>query len=177
MKNEEVIFIDGEETFRKSTSRSRCRIAGANGIILLSIPLFGGRGVKEKMRDVKISDAEPWQQQHWKSIRTAYGKSSFFLFYEDRFRPFYETRFEWLMDFNTQLLQLCFEILHWEKKISMEPVVPAFSRSGIGHPPSAIKNPKPYRQVFGERHGFIADLSIVDLIFNEGNETGRFLAG
>ena len=173
MAREEVILIDREERFRKSTDRNRCTIAGPNGKMLLTIPLIGGRGVKSKTKDVRINYSEPWQQHHWKSFQSAYGNSSFFHFYEDRFRPFYERQFEFLIDFNTQLLQTCFEILHWEKKIRMEesPMVKAQSPK----PKPETSNLKPYYQVFEERHGFIPNLSIADLIFNMGPEASLFI--
>lgn len=168
MNEQEEIFVSGEERFHKSTDRNRCTIAGASGKIMLSVPLIGGRGVKSKTKDVRINYSEPWQKHHWKSIQSCYGKSSFFHFYEDRFRPFYEKPFEFLVDFNTQLLQVCFEILQWDKGINCR------GRPGL-KAKSQNLDLQPYHQVFEERHGFIPDLSIVDLIFNMGNEAPRYL--
>lgn len=175
----EVIYVNSEERFRKSTDRNRCTIAGANGKIMLSVPLTGGRGVKSKTKDVRINYSEPWQKHHWKSIQTAYGKSSFFHFYEDRLQPFYEQRFEFLIDFNIHILQVCFEILHWTKKIETEVQnsklktknrpVPVLQ----GKPDTPVL--KPYHQVFEERHGFIPNLSILDLICTMGPEAPLFL--
>ena len=171
MQSFSEIVIDDDERFQKSTNRNRCSIAGANGKILLSIPLIGGRGVKSKTRDVKINNTEPWQQHHWKSIQSAYGKSSFFHFYDDRVRPFYEKRFDFLIDLNTQLLQVCFDVLDWEKKIRFEQSQNLKAKRQELNKKPHTSNLKPYHQVFEERHGFIEDLSIVDLIFNMGNET------
>jgi len=169
------IIIDGEEQFQKSTTRNRCCIAGANGKILLTIPLIGGRGVKSKSREVKINYAEPWQLHHWRSIQSCYGKSSFFHFYEERFQPFYEKRFEFLIDFNIQLLQVCFEILHWEKKIRVTNEFHLEGGNMISNFKSQISNSLRYHQVFEERNGFFSGLSIVDLIFNVGHEAINFL--
>lgn len=182
------ITIDGEESFQKSTWRNRCAIINANGTLLLTIPVIGGRGVRSKTKDVRIADDQPWQRIHWRSLVAAYGRSSFFIFYEEKFRRLYEKRFEFLIEFNTSLLQLCFEILHWEKVIrksnslqlpgvsSRNPTAPNL----IGKLPAKketgeTENLKPYHQVFQSRHGFIPDASIADLIFNLGNDAQQYL--
>ena len=178
LSNSEIV-IDGEENFKKSTWRNRCRIVGANGIMMLTIPVIGGRGVKSKSKEVRIANDEPWQQRHWKSIRAAYGKSSFFYFYEERFQPFYEKKFEFLIDFNVELLQVCFDVLKWEKRVvvSRESEVSSQKSKVKSQKPKAVgQNFKTYHQVFIERHGFIPELSIVDLIFNLGPEAGNYLA-
>lgn len=175
MNSRDEIEIDASELFQKSTERNRCRIIGSNGIVLLSIPIVGGRAVRSRSKDVRISYEEPWQQRHWRSMCAAYGKSSFFRFYAHRFQPFYERRFEYLIDFNTQLLQECFEMLQWKKKITVNE-----TEAGNGYHHSAMQKHEAsgaasYHQVFEERHGFISDLSIVDLIFNVGYEADAFL--
>ena len=174
MQSFSAIVIDGEENFRKSTWRNRCTIINANGPLLLTIPIVGGRGVRSKTRDVRIANDEPWQHIHWRSMMAAYGKSSFFIFYEEKFRKHYEKRFDFLLDFNAALLESCFQILQWEKVImkdnSMEQSE-ATSNSKL-----QTLNFKTYHQVFDSKHGFIADVSIVDLIFNLGNMSGEYLS-
>jgi len=186
------ITIDGEENFRKSTWQNRCLIINANGALLLTVPIIGGRGVRSKAKDVLIANDQPWQRIHWRSMVAAYGKSSFFIFFEERFRKIYEKRFEFLIDFNTELLQVCFEILGWKKDILIHtlPEYPQLEakkskipdkKVGAGNDPRQKSRGEPtskileYHQVFQSRHGFIPDASIVDLIFNLGNEAQTYL--
>ena len=116
---------------------------------------------------------------------SAYGKSSFFIFYEEKFRALYEKQFEFLIDFNLELLHLCFEILHWKKTIRINrPAINGEHNPGPGIfrfsdtetcSQSPVNNLRPYHQVFESRHGFIADVSIVDLLFNLGMEAQEYL--
>jgi len=172
MQSFSAIVIDGDENFQKSTWRNRCTIINANGPLLLTIPIIGGRGVRSKTKDVRIANEQLWQNIHWRSMITAYGKSSFFIFYEGKFRALYEKQFEFLIDFNTELLRLCFEILHWKKTIRIN----RFCENGEHclHPASSTLHP--YHQVFESKHGFIPDVSFVDLIFNLGNEADEYLS-
>jgi len=176
MQSFSTIVVDGEEKFRKSTWRNRCTIINANGPLLLTIPIIGGRGVRSKTKDVRIVNDQAWQHIHWRSMMAAYGKSSFFIFYEEKFRRLYEKQFMFLIDFNTELLQLCFEILHWKKSIVRSNRGNISSASRTANYKMQNVNLKPYHQVFDSKHGFLTDVSIVDVIFNLGNEAQEYLA-
>ena len=102
--NCDTIVIEKHENFVKQTYRNRCDIATASGKLSLSIPLIK-QADKELISDKKISYAEDWQKQHWRTIVSAYKNSPYFEFFEDEFKPFYENQFEFLLDYNTQLLQ------------------------------------------------------------------------
>ncbi len=176
MRSFPAIAIDGEEDFKKSTTRNRCIIIGANGPLTLTVPVKGGRGVRDKTKYIRISNEDKWQHRHWRSILSAYGKSSYFIFYEEKLRRLYEKRFEYLIDFNTKLMGVCFEILQWRKEIVLNPKRNDHQdvlQSGNG----IVQNIalKRYYQVFESRLGFIANVSIVDLLFNSGNEAEAYL--
>ena len=172
LKSFSGIIIDEEENFKKSTWRNRCRILNANCPLLLSIPLLGGRGVRMKTKDVRIANDEPWQKKHWRSLTAAYGSSSFFMFYDDRFRKFYERRFDFLVDFNTRLLEEILIALDLRIKVlDFE----AARGTDAMRPTEKIATPKPYRQVFDYRHGFIPGVSIIDLIFNLGPDAPHYI--
>lgn len=176
MRSFPVIAIDGEEDFRKSTARNRCIIIGANGPLTLTVPVKGGRGVRDKIKNIRISNEEKWQHRHWRSILSAYGKSSYFIFYEEKLRRQYETHFEFLIDFNTKLMGVCFEILQWKKEIvlkSQRNDRQDVLQSGNGIVQNIALNR--YYQVFESRHGFIAGVSILDLLFNSGYEADAYL--
>lgn len=172
------VRIDVDELFRKSTTRNRCTIMGANGRLLLTIPVEGGRSVKKPVKDVRINNGEPWQRNHWGSIFSSYGRSAYFEFYEDLFKPFYERRTKFLVDFNIELMTTCLEILHIKSCISKTGSMESLQSENVldtRNKKMKEKSNIPYYQVFSEKHGFVADLSILDLIFNLGPDSASYL--
>jgi hypothetical protein len=174
--NADTIFIEQQEHFVKQTHRNRCDILTSNGKLTLSIPLLKS-GEKELISNKRISYAENWQQQHWRSITSAYKSSPYFEFFEDEFKPFYHTQFDLLIDFNTQLLQTVLYILRIKKEIlfTNEFVLnPIDSIDLREHPHSSLHkkiNQTPYYQVFADKLGFIPQVSCMDALFNVGLET------
>lgn len=126
------------------------------------------------MCDVKINYEEDWQRQHWQSIRSAYGNSPFFDFYADYFSSFYEKKkYSHLLDYNTELLKLILKLLKLDKKIILTETFVAPENEmdfrSLISPKVPIENdtsfqPKHYLQVFEDRHGFIPNVSIIDLL-------------
>ncbi len=179
------IAIEICDNYTKQTYRNRCRILGANGVINLVIPVLRYHGKKTSMRDVRLDYDTPWHRTHWKSICSAYSSAPFFLYMEDAFYGFYERKYKFLADFNIELMHATLQQLglNTELKstgnyISLPPHKDA--RASI-HPKRPFihenyqYNTRPYHQVFSDRHGFIADLSILDLLFNEGPNAGIIL--
>lgn len=172
------VIIDPEQLFKKSSLLNRCRIMGANGAILLTVPVQGGRGTKKKFRDVKISYEERWQQVHWNSICSAYRKSSFFEYYEDLFSPFYEMRTEYLIELNFNLFLIISRILSISTKILLQQEGDIQEKTTYRQQnETANKGDQivPYYQVFQHKYGFVENLSIIDLIFNKGPDAGNYL--
>lgn len=162
----ETVIVEIHETYRKQTTRNHCLIAGPNGKQQLTIPVIKVNGNHTKTKDIRIADSGSWQRSHWRSIETAYNKSPFFLYYRDYFEPIYLKESQFLLDFNTKLLEVIFHLLKIEKKILF-----------TDHFENRTIDPKPldhlkYHQVFEEKSGFLNDLSIIDLIFNLGPEAG-----
>ncbi len=174
-----VRIIERYDHYIKQTYRNRCNIMGANGILPLSIPVLKGQAHKTYVRDIRIDYNKKWQKLHWRSMESAYRHSPFFEFYMDEFYPFYEQRFEFLIDFNAALLELVLQSLEIENTLNYSR---EFIDAGIVdyadyretiHPKRDLSSdplfvPLTYRQVFVERIGFKANLSIIDLLFNEG---------
>ncbi len=180
----DAVVVEQYDNFLKQTYRNRCIIATANGAQTLTIPVEKGDSNKCLMRDVRISDHGNWRRLHWNALATAYGDSPFFDYYADDLRPFYEQRFEFLFDFNMLLTEKLCELLDISPHISVSeeyiknPVDNDDFRDAIHpkHPlPDAAFTPQPYYQVYAQRHGFIPNLSILDLLFNMGNEAVFYL--
>jgi hypothetical protein len=174
------IIIEGWETYPKQTIRNHCHIYGPNGKQKLTIPVSRPYGNHTKTRDVLISDHEPWQRTHWRSIETAYRNSPFFLFYSDDFRIFFEKPVRYLIDFNTQLLQAIAQILRTEvtftvsEKFELQPDPISDLRDNSTHLSDLQIFPR-YIQPFESMHGFLPNLSILDIIFNLGPDSGSYL--
>ena len=181
----DAVVIEQHDNFLKQTFRNRCVIATANGTQTLTIPVEKSDGDKCLMRDIRISDHGNWRRLHWNALATAYGDSPFFDYYADDLRPFYEQRFAFLLDFNMQMTAKLCELLDITPNISLSEEYVKDVESGVDdfrevirpkHPmPDADFIPKPYYQVYAQRHGFIPNLSILDLLFNMGNEAVFFL--
>jgi hypothetical protein len=178
----EQVLIERFETYPKQTCRNRCSIYGPNGLQTLSIPVIKVNGNHTLTKDIRIATSTSWQQLHLRSIETAYNNSPFFLYYKDEFEKVFEKQFDFLLDLNTHLLEILLRILRIEKKIGFTDHFLKISEGTEYHRESSKKKKAtpsaafpPYTQVFSPKHGFIADLSIIDLIFNLGPESGDFL--
>lgn len=154
--------IDTEERYVKQSLRNHCFIDSPQGKIKLTVPVCKD----EKMSSVRISEHGDWRHKHWHAIETTYYNSPFFEFLQDDFRPFYEKKYEFLLDFNIALIEKCFELLNVQQN------------SQLTTHNSQLKfgaEQRTYHQVFTEKHEFLPDLSIIDLIFNMGNEAILYL--
>lgn len=182
IKNHEgPIKLERFEHFPKQTYRNRTRIATAGGGLILTVPIQHGRKDHVAMKDVRINYDHPWQRLHWLSIQTAYRSSAYFEFYEDDFRPFYQRQFTYLFDFHLEQLQLLLSLLKLDRHIQFTDqyhsnIGDELDYRSIMHPkqPSLLKSATPYYQLFQEKHGFLPDLSIVDLLFNQGPDAKNY---
>ncbi len=179
------VIIEAHENFIKQTYRNRCKIYAANGELSLSIPVKKN-APKTKIKELQIDYDTNWRKLHWKSIESAYNSSPFFEYYIDDFSPFYTKKFKYLFDFNTELLKMILENIDISTNIDFtetffnnEYEMDDF-REQI-HPKNrdVDKNFKiiEYTQVFQSKHSFIPNLSIVDLLFNEGPNSSIVLGG
>ncbi len=177
------VFVEQHDHYMKQTYRNRCTIAGPEGELPLSIPIVRPDTLKCPMKDIRISDHGNWRHLHWNAIESAYNSTPFFEYYKDDFRPFYEKKYEFLIDFNEELCHLICDLIDiphstgrtQEYKTSFSPEEHDFRE--IIHPKKDFRQtdpeftPRPYYQVFRQRLGFLPNLSIVDLLFNMGPES------
>ena len=179
LKADSVTF-EMEDNFQKQTNRNRMYIYSPNGVQLLNIPVKHAIEKHQKYKDVRIENDFGWQKNHFKSLEAAYRTSPFFEYFEDDFRPLFEKRHEFLMDLNLEVFELVNESLgitiQTDKTTEFFHDVPNFK--DFRHLANGTKDTtqlEEYTQVFEEKHGFINNLSILDLLFNEGRYAVDYL--
>jgi hypothetical protein len=179
-------YIEQHETYLKQSYRNRCYIYGTNGKMTLIIPVKKINRINTKTKDILIDYDTNWQRIHWNSIVSAYRSSPFFEFYEDDLRNFYSDKEKTLLDFNQKILLLLLGFLDIDIRISL---TDSFQKKYVHemdlreciNPKKRLARkdnrfvPYKYNQVFIEKHGFIPNLSIIDLLFNEGPNTLEIL--
>ncbi|MCD8739863.1 WbqC family protein [Mucilaginibacter roseus] len=175
------IWIEREEHFPKQTYRNRANIYSPDGVLSLVVPVIKGSKNHTKIKDVRISYDFNWQRLHWMSLQACYRRSAYFEFYEDDFAPFYEQKVDYLFDYNQQMLELILKLLKIKTELKFTDNYEHTYTTAIDlresiHPKKGlITDNKPYFQVFEERNGFVPDLSIVDLLFNQGPQAQLYI--
>lgn len=178
--NEENIVFEIHETFPKQTYRNRTRILGANGVMDLSIPVKKPFGSKSKTNQILIDYSVNWQQIHWKSIESAYKNSPFFEYYSDTIKELLMQKDDLLIVKNEKLHHHICELLGIESnyELSSNYIVDEIQkdyRTSISPKIESVFQHESYIQVFQDRTEFKPNLSILDLLFNEGPNSVSFL--
>ena len=183
-------WIEQHESFQKQTYRNRCLIATTQGTQALTVPVER-TGSSLDIKDIRISDHGNWRHLHWNALQSAYGDSPFFMYYEDDLRPFFTQRWDYLLDFNEAIREKLCELLDIHPTVRYTDAYTATTpdalasgtialdfRSSINpkHPASDPDfEPRKYYQVYDAKHGFLPNLSIIDLLFNIGPEAIFYL--
>ena len=179
------VFIENHETFPKQTYRNRCKIATSSGVLNLTIPVNRINGNHTKTNEIRIDYSQNWQLLHWRTIVTAYSKSPYFLFYRDYFESLFCLQTDTLLELNSKVLTIALKALQ-----SNDLQIGNTEKYWLGdefldfrnefHPKEKTSKTlsfeiERYIQTFEEKHGFLADLSILDLIFNLGPQALPYL--
>lgn len=178
--------LEIHETYPKQTFRNRCNIATSSGILSLTVPVKRINGNHTKTCDVHIDNSSNWQISHWRSILTAYNKSPYFLFYKDLIKIVYFNKHELLIDLNRELLIILLNALqikildisytsHYKTNPDCLDLRNGFLPKSQNRQIIKYELPR-YIQAFESKHGYISDLSIIDLLFNLGPEAASYLA-
>ncbi|MBP5257887.1 MAG: WbqC family protein [Prevotella sp.] len=196
-------WVEHCDSFQKQTYRNRCVIATTAGTQTLTVPVEHGES--RLGRDTRVSNHGNWQHLHWQALQSAYGESPFFDFLADDLHPFFLRDYKYLYDLNMDIIQTLCELIDIHPTISLtteymkpecqqdsaphhQPGCPAILSPGSAplldlrlsihpkHPaPDPLFRPTPYYQVYSHKHGFQANLSILDLLLNMGRETVMYL--
>ncbi len=176
------ILIENDEHYHRQSFRNRCVIYGPNGAQMLVVPVIHPSKENKNIKDIRIDNSARWQQIHWRSLTAAYNKSPFFEYYSYEFEPFYNKPQEWLLEANTELLRICLKllrmpvILNYTENYSKDYIPSLDYRQRLLCKTTMQPERFPhYPQVFEPSHGFIANLSFIDLLFNRGNEAASYL--
>ena len=180
LKADEIIF-EVHDNYQKQTYRNRTSIYAANGKLDLNVPVIYSQKNRQLFKGVEIFNIENWQQLHLKSLESAYSTSPFFEFYIDELLPLFETEFTHIMDFNLKTIALIFECMQLPfnykttSEFELNPTTAIDARTLVKSRKEKLMNFQPYAQVFDQKHGFLSNLSILDLLFNEGPNTENYL--
>ncbi|HSD06551.1 WbqC family protein [Flavobacterium sp.] len=164
-----------EDNFQKQTNRNRTYIYSPNGIQLLNIPIKHSNLSHQKTKDIKIEQEFDWQKQHFKSLEAAYRSSPFFEYFEDDLMPVFQKKHTYLMDLNLEAFDIVCKCLRMKLEFDTtteyfheieDPQVIDFRYLVNGKKDHSVF--ESYTQVFDDKHGFLNNLSVLDLLFNEG---------
>ncbi len=183
--NSKNAFIERHETYPKQTWRNRCKIMTSNGELDLIIPVKKVNGNKTKVHEIITHNTYNWQKKHWRAIKTAYSKAPFFIYYEDFVSQFFDKQndLSLLINMNTEILSSILKEFGINKDINYtnEYVHRPESLTDLRYSicPKGSNTTKlyfpPYNQVFTDKFGFKANLSVIDLIFNLGPELPDYI--
>lgn len=178
----EVVF-EAKDNYQKQTYRNRKKIATSLGLLQLNIPILHNKHSQERQQtfEVQIENKFHWQRDHWRSLKVAYQTSPYFEYYEDTFEPLYHTDYDKLVDFIVALHEVIIDCLQIEKKTSFTSTYDKAPQNLIDFRHLALAKKEPaiifpeYHQLFREKHGYLPNLSVLDLLFNEGPNAITYL--
>lgn len=175
----EDVSIELYETYQKQSCRTRCRVMTANGIQTLTVPVIKVNGNHTLTKDIEISYKESWQQTHLRCLESAYRKSAYFDYYFPYFEKIYKQKFNTLVEMNDFCLKTILKLLKVKKEYTFtddfEKITDDKDYRVSLSKEDGTATTSQYYQVFADRHGFVPNLSIADLLFNEGPNSISYL--
>ena len=169
----DIITFEMEDNFQKQTNRNRTYIYSPNGIQFLNVPVKHTKEAHQRIKEVRIENDFDWQKQHFKSLEAAYRTSPFFEYFEDEIVPIFQKKHAFLMDLNLETMSIVSKCLRLEFDYTetTEYFHEVTDKTDFRNLINGKKDTtvfESYTQVFGEKHGYLNNLSILDLLFNEG---------
>ena len=175
------VIFEVADNYQKQTFRNRAYVAHSNGKLLLNIPIKHNKtGKRQKTKEVVVENDFPWQEQHWKSLQSAYRTSPFFEYYEDDLERLFTRQVNGLLEHNLIIFELLCNLIGIEVEVSKTAFYNADQQPNdlrflIDAKRKLNFNPERYTQVHQANHPFLPNLSVVDLLFNEGPNTLGYL--
>lgn len=174
------VHLEVCDNYQKQSFRNRTEIYGANGKLALTVPVKYSQKNRQLYKDVKIANDDKWQLLHLKSLESAYRMSPFFEFYIDELTPLFTFPFKFILDLNLKSLEIVLNCMQLDHNLYKTDTFNNAPNDKIDYRYLANRNSTPidldpYQQVFTEKHGFMTNLSILDLLFNEGPNSERYL--
>jgi hypothetical protein len=168
--------IELNDYYIKQTIRNRCTIYGANGKLNLTVPKIRKSSSKTALKDIKINYDHKWQKEHWQSLMSSYRSSPFFEYYEDEMKGVFHKKYTNLVDLNMEMLSFISTKIGISTDFKFTKTYSKYTEQNDlrNHKFNTTEFPR-YIQVFENKHGFISNLSILDLLFNEGNNSKHYL--
>ena len=168
-----IVTFEVEDNFQKQTNRNRMYIYSPNGIQLLNVPVKHNKERHQRIKEVKIENDFDWQKQHFKSLEAAYRTSPLFEYFEDDILPIFKKKHNYLMDLNMETMAIVSKCLRLEFDYDetteyFHEVTDKVDHRNLINGKKDTSIFEPYTQVFGDKHGYLNNLSILDLLFNEG---------
>ena len=169
----DLVSFEMEDNFQKQTNRNRMYIYSPNGIQLLNVPIKHSKDNHQRIKEVKIENDFDWQKQHFKSLEAAYRTSPFFEYFEDDILPIFQKKQNYLMDLNLETMSIVSKCLKlgFDYHETIEYFHQVDDKTDFRNLINGKKDTavfESYTQVFGDKHGYLNNLSILDLLFNEG---------
>lgn len=169
----DLVTFEMEDNFQKQTNRNRMFIYSPNGIQLLNVPVKHTKERHQRIKEVRIENDFDWQKQHFKSLEAAYRTSPFFEYFEDAIVPIFQKKHTFLMDLNLETMSIVSQCLKLEFDYDetaeyFHEVTDKKDLRNLINGKKDTSQVEPYTQVFGDKHGYLNNLSILDLLFNEG---------
>ena len=179
------VWIEAQETYQKQSYRNRCKFYAESGEQTLSFPVVHEGGSHSlPISTIRVDYSTPWLLRTERAISSAYESSAYFDYYKDELFSILEARPERLFDLNLNIIRFFLDKTGIAADLHpTEQWTPAGSTlygkdyREIIHPKrenhilEELNLKKPYFQVFACKHGFISNLSIMDLLFNEGPDS------
>ena len=176
----DLVTLEMEDNFQKQTNRSRMYIYSPNGIQLLNVPVKHSSSRHQRIKEVKIENDFDWQKQHFKSLEAAYRTSPFFEYFEDDILSVFKKKHTFLMDLNLETMSVVSKCLRMdfdydESSEFFHNVDDKVDCRNLINGKKDTSKFESYTQVFGDKHGYLNNLSVLDLLFNEGRYALEYL--
>lgn len=182
LANTDKVIYEINDNYQKQTYRNRYYVYGANGRQLLNVPVIHLKNdVRAKTKDIQIDTSFSWRKLHIKTLDSAYSSSPFYEYYKDDIIPILTKKHKYLLDLNLDSLEIINSCLQIESPISktetyQKEIKKDMDLRGLANAKNKqVYNLKKYTQVFDDKHGYISNLSILDLLFNEGTNALIYL--